>query len=151
MIELNWVVLTWSCRDVDEVPSASLNCSPPGCFEVYYRNISFPSFFDGVWREGPTLSGGDARHNEELGLNVTLPLNVSLDLGLRDSARDDLAISSICGDMPALSLADEIPVFAVSNGSPVLSCIPALCALPSPHSHAAPHSRAVSARLSCLF
>ena len=33
----------------------------------------------------------------ELGLNVTLPLNVSPDLGLKDGACEDLAISSIHG------------------------------------------------------
>src|SRR6266702_1992335 len=34
VIKLNWVVLTWSCRDVDEVSGASSDCSPPSCFEV---------------------------------------------------------------------------------------------------------------------
>src|SRR6266702_4062726 len=34
VIELNWVVLTWSCRDVDEVSGASSNRPPPSCFAV---------------------------------------------------------------------------------------------------------------------
>src|SRR6266702_3897492 len=61
-------------------------------------------------------------------------------------------------DTPALSLANEIPIFAVSNGFPIPSALarallrsPALRALPGPHSRASPFSRAVSARLSSLF
>ncbi len=79
MIELNWVVLTWSCRYVDEVSSASSDRPPPGFFEIDQGNVSFSSFLYQVGREGPTFSGCKAHHNE-LGLNVTLPLNVSLDL-----------------------------------------------------------------------
>jgi len=37
---------------------------------------------DGVRCEDPTIFGSEARHNVELGLNVMLPLNVSLYIGL---------------------------------------------------------------------
>ena len=81
MVELNWVVLARSCGDIDEVSGASSNCPPPGCFEVYKRDVSFSSVFYRIWREGPVFSSRNARHNEKLGLNVTLPQNVSLDIG----------------------------------------------------------------------
>ena len=86
MVELNWIVLRWSCWDIDEVPSAPSNCSPPSFFKVYKWYVPFSSFFNVVGQEDPTILGGKARHNE-LGLNVTLPLNVSLDLGSNE-ARD---------------------------------------------------------------
>ena len=82
MVELNWVVLTWSCRDIDEVSGVSSNCSPPGFFEVYQGNVPFSPFFYSIWHKGPVFSSCKVRHDEELGLNVMLPLNVSLDLGL---------------------------------------------------------------------
>ncbi len=81
MVELNWVVLIWSCGNVDEIPSAPSNCPPPGCFKVDKGDVSFSSFFYNVWHKGPAFPGGKACHNEQLGLNVMLPLNVSLDLG----------------------------------------------------------------------
>ena len=81
MIELNWVVLIWSCWDIDEVPGTSSNRSPPSCFEIDSRYVSFSSVVNLVRREGPAFSSCKARHGE-LGLNVTLPLNVSPDLGL---------------------------------------------------------------------
>src|SRR6266702_5556717 len=63
---LLWVVLTWSCGDVDEIAGAPSDCSPPCCFEIYEGNVSFSSVFYCVWREGPTFSSRNTRHNEEI-------------------------------------------------------------------------------------
>src|SRR6266702_909379 len=46
VVELNWVVLRWSSWDVDKVPGASSDGSPPCFFKVYEGYVSFPSFFE---------------------------------------------------------------------------------------------------------
>ncbi len=46
VIELNQIILRWSCGDVNEIPRASSDCPPPGCFEIYKRYVSSSSFFD---------------------------------------------------------------------------------------------------------
>ena len=66
---------------VSKIVTASTDCSPLSFFEVYEWYVSFSTFFKGVGCKNPMVSSGKARHNE-LGLNVTLSLNVSLDLGL---------------------------------------------------------------------
>ncbi len=66
MIELNGVKLQWPCWDIDKVPGASLDSSPPCFFEIYQRYISFSSLFDRVWGKDPTIFGCKARHNESL-------------------------------------------------------------------------------------
>src|SRR6266702_8022321 len=63
VIKLNWVVLTRSRGDVDKVSGASSDCSPPGCFEIYKRNVSLSSVFYGVWRKGPAFSSCKACHS----------------------------------------------------------------------------------------
>ncbi len=83
VVELNWVVLQWSYRDIDEIPCASSNSSPPGFFKVNEGYILFSSIFNSVGHKHPMFSSCKAHHYGELGLDVTLPLNVSLDLGLR--------------------------------------------------------------------
>ena len=66
VVELNWIVLTRSCGDIDKISSVSVDCSPPSCFEIYERDIALSSFFYGIWREGPAFSSRNARHNESL-------------------------------------------------------------------------------------
>src|SRR6266702_1867605 len=34
MVELNWVISTWSSQDINEVSGTSSNCPPPGFFEI---------------------------------------------------------------------------------------------------------------------
>ena len=82
VVKFNWVVLWWSCWDIYKIPSATLNGSPPCFFEIYKRYVSFSSVFNRVGCGDQTIFGCKAHHNGELGLNVTLPPNVSLDLGL---------------------------------------------------------------------
>jgi len=82
MVELNWIVLCWSCRDIDKIPCASSDGSPPRFFEVNKGYVAIPSFFYSVGCKSPAFSGCKVHHNEELDLDVTLPLNISLDLGL---------------------------------------------------------------------
>src|SRR6266702_4017737 len=48
MVELNWVILRWSCGNVDEVSRIFTYCSPPGFLEVYQRYVSFSSIGNGV-------------------------------------------------------------------------------------------------------
>src|SRR6266702_7979619 len=66
VVELNWVVLTGSSGDVDEISGTSSDRSPPSFFEVDQGNVSFSSVFYRVWCEGPTFSGCEARHSGSL-------------------------------------------------------------------------------------
>ncbi len=66
VVELNWVILRWSCGDIDKIPCASVDCSPPCCFEIYEGYVLFSSLFDVVGCEDPMFSGGNVRHGESL-------------------------------------------------------------------------------------
>src|SRR6266702_2356744 len=66
VVELNWVVLTRSCGYVNEIPGASSDCSPPVFFEIYERNVTISSVFNGIWCEGPAFLSRKARHSDSL-------------------------------------------------------------------------------------
>src|SRR6266702_1214722 len=43
VVKLNWVILCWSCGDIDKVPCTPSDVSPPCCLQIYEGYISFSS------------------------------------------------------------------------------------------------------------
>src|SRR6266702_4352808 len=64
VVELNWVVLTWSGGDVDAVSGASSDCSPPCFFKIYQGDISFAPVFYCVQHNGPVFLSRKTCHSE---------------------------------------------------------------------------------------